>query len=501
MKTKLVLVVFVLLTTGVTSALATNGTRMIGFDARTVGRGGTGIGIFDHGSLLFTNPAGIAFMPASVLEADFSLMIPTLRFNNDLNAAKGKTNYFPLGNVAYVEPGDGSFSWGAGVFTQGGMGADFMLNHNLFRDQNGAFIQQAYHSKLGVMQGGLSAAFKVLPQLSIGLSAHAAYSMLDFKMPYSLSPMVMRGVINPQSGMTFGDLFSAPPQTGGFGYTEVTAAAVMDKLSGFGFAGKVGLAWLANENVTLGISYTSPTTVKYKNGKATMDMTYQLNDAFGKAVLGLMQQNPGMTQQQAQQAVMAQFGVMGIDLAKGAVANYDLEAKLTFPQSVGLGGMFRLGDNMRFGFDFEWINWKNAFDNMSLTFKNGDNANINRMMGNDGSFGIAFPMEWEDAFCSRFGVEFDASKYLTARVGAAFGSNPVPDATVFPVFPAIVETHVTAGITYNFTPALALNAAYEMALNKEQTAARVSRLAQEYNGSTSQLTEDIFHLSLTWRPR
>ncbi len=500
MSTRKRLLTLIMLVTGVATAFATNGTRMIGFDARTVGRGGTGIGVFDNGALLFTNPAGISFMSNSVLEGDFSLMIPTLRFDNAINSSKGKTNYFPLGNLSYVSPGEGMFSWGAGAFTQGGMGADFMLNHNLFRDQNGGFVQQEYHSKLGVMQGGLTAAFKVMPQLSFGVSAHAVYSMLDFKMPYSLSPMVMRGVINPQNGMTFGDMFAAPPQMGGFGYSEVTAAAVMDKLSGFGFSGKVGLAWNANENVTLGVSYTSPTTVKYKNGKATMDMTYQLNDAFAKAVMGAMQQNPGMTQQQAQAAVMQQFGQLGVDFAKGAVANYDLEAKLKFPQSVGMGGMFRLAENIRFAFDFEWINWKNAFDNMSLTLKNGDNPNINRMMGNDGNFSIDFPMQWEDAFCSRFGVEIDASEYVTARVGAAFGSNPVPDATVFPVFPAIVETHVTAGVTYNFSPAFALNAAYEMALNKEQTAG-VSRLAQEYNGSTSQLTEDIFHLSFTWTPR
>lgn len=40
-----------------------------------------------------------------------------------------------------------------------------------------------------------------------------------------------------------------------------------------------------------------------------MDMTAQLNDAFGKAVQGAMMQNPGMTQA----AVMAQFAGLGID--------------------------------------------------------------------------------------------------------------------------------------------------------------------------------------------
>lgn len=498
MFTKKSLLSFLLLALGTAASFATNGTRMIGFDAKTVGRGGASFGVFDNGALLFSNPAGIAFLNTSLLEGDFSLMIPELRFANSINHAKGKTNSFPMGNLSYISKGDADFTWGAGVYTQGGMGADFTLNHQLFVDQTGAYVQQKYHSKLGVLQGGVSAAYMLTPELSAGVSAHLVYSMLEFDMPYSLSPSVMKGAVNPQTGMTFGDMFAAPPSAGGFGYSEVTAAAAMGNLKAFGFSGKVGFAWKANENVTLGLSYTSPSPLTYKNGKATMDMTYQLNDAFSKAVMGVMQQNPGMTQQQAQQAVMTMFSQLGIDMSKGVVAAYDLETKLTFPQSIGLGGMFRLSEKVRLAFDFEWINWNNAFDTMTLTMKNGSNANINRMLGNDGNFGLEFPMLWEDAYCTRLGLEVDATKDLTLRVGGAFGSNPVANQTVFPVFPAIVESHLTAGFTYSFSPAFAVNAAYELARNNAQTSLTPSLIASEYSGSTSELRENIFHLSFSW---
>ncbi len=488
----------VLLLLAATVAFATNGTRMIGFDARTAGRGGASIAVFDNGALLYTNPAGISFVSNALLDGNFSLMIPGLDFSNSINAAKGKTNYFPIVNISYINKNESDFTWGAGAFTQGGMGADFTLNHNLFRDQNGNFVQQEYHSKLAVMQSGLSAAYKLTPDFSIGASAHLVYSMLDFKMPYSLSPSVMQGVANPQTGLTFGQMFAAPPQMGGFGYTEVTAAATMDKLSAFGFSGKIGIAWNANENVTLGASYTSPSPLTYKSGRATMDMTYQLNDAFGRAVMGVMQQNPGMTPEQAQQAVMGMFTQLGIDMSKGVVAEYDLETKLKFPQSVGIGGMFRLSENVRLAFDFEWINWKNAFDKMTLILKNGSNANINRMMGNDGNFELDFPMNWEDSYSTRLGLEVDATDIITFRAGAAFGSNPVPNATVFPVFPAIVENHVMVGLTYKLSSSFAMNAAYEHAFNYAQTALTPSLLASEYSGSTSQLKESIFHLSFSW---
>lgn len=303
------------------TAFATHGTRMVGYNAQSVGRGGTGIGIFDSPSLMMSNPAGIAFLNSPTIDGSFSLMIPGMHFINAHNKQAGETNYFPIMGLGYVNPQkEADWSWGIGAFTQGGMGADFTLNHDLFRNQNGAFIPQEYHSKLAVMQGGPTVAYRLTQDFAIGLSAHLKYSMLEFKMPYSLSPSIMKGVINPATGMTFGDLFAAPPAQGGFGYSEVTAAAAMDNLSAFGFGAKIGFAYRLNDRISLGLNYTSPTTMKYKKGAASMDMTAQMNDAFGKAVQGYMMQNPEATPQQAQAAVMQQFGQMGIDLTKGAFA-------------------------------------------------------------------------------------------------------------------------------------------------------------------------------------
>jgi len=493
------LLIVTMLVLTVASTFATHGTRMVGFSARTVGRGGTSIGIFDSPTLMMTNPAGIAFLSGSVIDANFSLMVPHTHFTNGLNDTKGETNYFPLPGLSYVNhQSENPLTWGIGVFTQGGMGADFTLNHNLFRNQNGSFIPQEYHSKLAVMQGGPSVAYKFSENFSVGASAHLVYSQLEFKMPYSLSPSVMAGVINPQTGMTFGNMFAAPPAQGGFGYTEVTAAANMNDLTAFGFGAKIGFAYTVNDQLTFGLSYSSPTPLTYKKGKASMDMTAQLNDAFGKAVQGYMIQNPGATQQQAQAAVMQQFGQMGINLAQGVVAQYDLETKLKLPQSIGFGTAFKATNALRFAMEMEWVNWKNAFDKMSLSMSNGSNSNINRMLGNTGSFRIDFPMEWKDAITLRVGGEYDFSTDFTLRAGYAYGSNPVPEATVFPVFPAVVENHMMLGASYQVSQPFVIHAAYELALNKKANASSNSAVAQEFNNSVSELSENIFHLSVSW---
>lgn len=481
------------------SAFATHGTRMVGFNAKTVGRGGTGFSVFDNSALMMTNPAGIAFLNHRSLDGNFSLMIPDLHFTNSINDREGETNYFPIVALGYVDPmKETPWSWGIGVFTQGGMGADFTLNHDLFRDPSGSFIPQKYHSKLAVMQGGPTIAYRISPELSVGFSAHLMYSMLEFEMPYSLEPTLMKGIINPETGMTFGDLFAASPTLGGFGYSEVTASAAMNDLTAFNYGLKIGLAYKVNDAISLGISYTSPTSFTYKSGTALMDMTSQMNDAFGKAVQGYMAQNPDSTPAQAQAAVMQQFGQMGIDLTLGTKAEYDLEANLKFPQSLGFGASINAATGLRFAFDVEWVNWKDAFDKMTLSLSNGQNPNINRMLGNAGTLNVEFPMEWENEIAFRFGTEYDYSEYLTLRAGYAYGGNPVPSETIFPVFPAIVDNHIMVGGSYNVFEPLTIHAAYELALNKKQNAVAQSLVANEYNNSTSELTENIFHISLTW---
>jgi len=442
-----------------------------------------------------TNPAGISYLNGSSLDANFTLMVPSLKFTNVLNTdVQGKTNYFPLPGLAYVNQSpDRPLTWGLGIFTQGGMGADFALKHQLFADP------QEYHSKLAVMEGGPSIAYRLTPQFSVGVSVHLAYSQLEFTMPYSLSPSIMQGVpIGVPTGMTFGTLFSAPPAQGGFGYSEVTASADMSDRTGFGFGGKIGLAYNVNDNLSVGLCYTLPTTLTYTGGKAGMDMTAQMNDAFGRAMQGYMAANPTATQQQAQAAVMGQFTGMGIDLSKGVAASYDLDVKLKLPQSIGAGVSLKATPQLRISAEAEWINWSSAFDNMTLTMSNGSNVNVNTMLGNAGNFEILFPMKWKDSYNVRLGGEYDLTSYFTLRAGYAFGTNPVPEETVFPVFPAIVENHLMVGASLAVSGPISIHVAYELALTKEQTAASSSTIAQEYNNSTSKLGENLFHISLSW---
>lgn len=475
------------------SLFAQAGTKLIGFNAQTIGRAGTSIGYFDSNDLMMSNPAGISFLKTSSLDVDFSLMFPTLHFKNNLNDVDGDKNTFPLPSISYVNNSNEKFAWGIGLFTDGGMGADFKLKHALYGN-----TLQEYHSKLALMQGGLSAAYKFNDNFSVGVSAQLVYSLLEFAMPFSLNPLAMQGVANPITGMTFGQMFAAPASVGGFGYQEVTASAKMNDLSATGFNGKIGFAYKVNDELSLGLSYCLPIDLTYKNGKATMDMTQQLNDAFGKAVMGYLQQNPGKTPQEAQAAVMTMFSQLGIDMAKGVVANYDLEVDLSFPQIFGFGVSYKPTKELTLSSDVELLSWKSAFDNMKLKLSNGNNANINKMMGNNGAFNIEFPLKWKNSVMVKIGAEYLATEDLVLRGGFAYNQNPVPETTIFPVFPAIVQNHLTLGVGYKLSENLLVNAAFEMGLNNSLKASNPSLIANEYSNSTSELSTTLLHFSVKY---
>lgn len=479
-------------------AWSQNGTKLIGFDAVTSGRGGTSTGFFDNPSLMMNNPAGLSFLKSSQADLSFSLMSPRVYFQNKNNSSYGKDNLFPLGCLSYAHKGTKKLSYGIGVFTQGGMGADFNLKHDLYKDQSGNFVLQPYHSKFAIMQGGGSVAYKLGKQFSVGVTANLVYGQVEFQMPMAMPPSMLKGIVNPQTGMTFGNMFAAPNENGGLGYSELVASANMRSLTAFGFNGKISIAYKPNEKFSLGFNYTLPVDLTYKNGTASMDMTYQMNDAFGKVVAMIMQQYPTITPQEAQQQAMSQFSQMGIDLSKGASDEYDARAKFGLPQSLAAGILFSPAKKLRIAIDGEWINWKKAFDQMDISLDNGTNPNISKMVGTQGSIAMAFPMYWKNTIVLRTGVEYDVCKRVTLRTGYAYGSNPVPSTTIFPVFPAIVTDHFTAGISVKLSKTFALNGAYEYAFDKKEKAASGSYIASEYNNSTSGLENKIFHVSISW---
>jgi long-chain fatty acid transport protein len=177
--------------------------------------------------------------------------------------------------------------------------------------------------------------------------------------------------------------------------------------------------------------------------------------------------------------------------------------ELESPQELGLGVALHLMSNkLLFEMDGKWVNWANA-------------------KGYD-DFG------WKDQWIFAFGAQFKATRKLSLRAGFNYGENPVeihndfvgydpnsPDplnlvqvqGKSIPVyyyetfrfigFPAIVQSHLTLGIGYEFTNNFAVRAGFMHAFKKE-----VRESGTAINGQPvtleSGLSEDSIEFSLTW---
>jgi len=76
-------------------------------------------------------------------------------------------------------------------------------------------------------------------------------------------------------------------------------------------------------------------------------------------------------------------------------------------------------------------------------------------------------MAWEDQWVYAIGVEYAFNEMNTLRAGYNYGKNPVPDANLNPLFPAIVEQHVTLGYGLNLGQ-WTVNLAYEHGFENTQ---------------------------------
>lgn len=495
------------------------GTRPLDYNARTFGRGGVSIGFFDNVGLMMSNPAGISFMNDKTFDINAIVMIPMASFKNYkkdannnpttnvLNEADGYKDPFVLPSAGYVHKfKDSKFTLGLGFFTVGGMGAEFDLNHELFVSRNqttGAitgYNPQKYRSRYAVMQGGITAAYKFTDNFSIGVTAHLVYSTIGFNNPYSLSPTVMKGLIPGMGGLTFGQLFSMPSTSGGLGYTEVTSSADMKDLKAFSFNGRLGLAYKFSDKVTAGMNFTPAVPLHFKNGIANLDMSAQFTDAFERVVYGYT--SHGLPRSAAMDSATHKFSQMGIDFTKGYAAIYDIDNDFEVPMSLGFGMMFSPTNNLRLGFDFEWINWSKSAENMKLTLKNGQNPNINLLLGQGGTgqpdLVINFPLDWKDSYVFKFGGEYDVNKNFTLRAGYGYGTNPIPSTTIIPIIPAVIVHHISAGTTFNVTDRAQINLAVEYGIKSTVDSDTPNKVATEYNGSSTALQNLLGHISVTY---
>jgi long-chain fatty acid transport protein len=100
--------------------------------------------------------------------------------------------------------------------------------------------------------------------------------------------------------------------------------------------------------------------------------------------------------------------------------------------------------------DVKRIGWSSVMKGFSMRY---DSATMG------GNVNFTMPQNWKDQTVVALGGAYQLDDSWTLRAGYSHASNPIPDGTVNPLFPAIVKDHYTAGFGYKVSKAVSLDAA------------------------------------------
>jgi long-chain fatty acid transport protein len=330
----------------------------------------------------------------------------------------------------------GDLVYGVGVFAQGGMGTEYDANSFLAFNSG-----DKVRSELGVGRLIIPFSYSVNKDFAIAASLDYVWATLDLKM--ALPGAQFGGLVTNCSGPACAGLpgFAAAPwvRLDFSGGGDMNGAA-----RGTGFAGKIGAVYKIGPEFTVGATYHSKTSLS--------DLE---TDSSGSSLS------------------VAGAGVVG----SGKIKVRDFQ----WPQTYGVGVAWNANKQLLVAADVKVIGWKDVMKDFKMTYE----GPIGGAPGNTVDF--AMPQNWKDQTVFELGAAYLFTPEFTGRIGVNIANNPIPDADMNYLFPAIIENSYTLGAGYAFSKASSIDFSFAYAPEVKQTAG---------NGLTSthsQMNEQIMY--------
>ncbi|MBO1927019.1 outer membrane protein transport protein [Thiomicrorhabdus sp. 6S2-11] len=232
------------------SAMATNGTNMIGIGAQSNAMGGTGVAAFFGAENLLANPALIGKSEGTELIFGGTIFSPDVQTENNATtdgsavSDTSDANLFVVPSAAFTSRINENMVYGIGMFGTSGMGVDYQDNPDIMRAQ----------SALQVL--------RFIPTLAF----HDHNSGIGF------SPIIQYGALDIHYN-TEGTQYGSLPgdKSNGHGMAQ-----------GLGFGYAVGAYYDVSKALTLAASYTSSIEMEYKGqlSSASEPFTPLIGEAF-----------------------------------------------------------------------------------------------------------------------------------------------------------------------------------------------------------------------------
>jgi long-chain fatty acid transport protein len=389
-----------------TSAWATNGMILEGYGPVALAMGGAATAIENGTAAMMNNPATLQMGPDGT-RFDLALGVLGPKVSTSIPG-------FPTANsggTSYVMPAfgwvrkAGTLTYGVGMFGQGGMGTEYAANSALAMG-SGSDVR----SELSVGRVLFPVAMQVNDKLNVGATLDFAWSNLDMKM--AATGAQLGGMVN---GMPSGNLGMALPQLAQAPWARIDFSNTSDfsgAATATGWTGKLGMTYQATPDMTLGASYHLKT--------AQGDMKTSAKGASMSAPGGF--------------ADVGQLKVLDFQM----------------PATLAIGMAFKSSPALTLAADVKRVEWSKVMKQFSMSYASA---------GMGGSVSFAMPQNWSDQTVVSVGAAYRINDVLTLRGGLNLASNPIPKEMTNPLFPAIVEDHMSLGASYQLNKQWQLDAA------------------------------------------
>ena len=382
---------------------ATNGMLMEGYGPVALSMGGAAQA-YDNGTAAMMNNPATLQLGANGTRADFALGVLGPNVTSMGEKSAGTSYVMPA--FGWVRKND-QYSYGIGIFGQGGMGTEYAAG-----SMNAAGTSEPVRSELAVGRVIFPVSMKVNDRLNVGGTLDYTWASLDMRMAALFSQMAG---MSPAPTGQFATMMSAiqqgqmtAPSTVRIDFSNNNDFTGSAKSSGF--TGKLGLKFQSYKDVVLGASYQIKTRLSdMKTGATAASLT------MGQVLPGRM-----------------------------VVHDFQM------PSVLAAGLSWQATPALQWVADVKHIGWADVMKNCRMTFESSQGM---------GTMGFTLPQDWKDQTVISLGGAYKANSEWTLRAGYSHSTNPVPNATVHPLFPAIVKDHYTAGFGYQINKTMSLDAA------------------------------------------
>ncbi len=432
-----------LLVLAVPSLHATNGMNMEGYGPIATAMGGASLA-YDNGTAgLINNPATLGLMPTSdrfdlalgVLGPDISVQSPATApniFNVPAHqTAKSTATAFFMPAMGYAQR-RGDLVYGFGVFGQGGMGCEYDPD-----SWRGLGFNLKNRTEVSVGRAIVPLVYQINDQLQIAATADFVWAGMDLEM--AMSGNQFFDLVTP-TRQHFGRASGSMVQSFGQTMQQLPAGTSVDyayfnfsndnrftgEARGYGYGGKIGLVYSPSKDLGFGLTYHSQTALADMKAKGDT-LSFQLNV-------------PGMGH--LPQALTGDFRIHNFQ----------------WPALLGGGLAWHPAPRWLIAADIREIFWKNVMKKFSMSFA-ASAAGTNGPFAGQSLDAVLFQY-WKNQTVVQLGGAYQVTNRLTLRFGGNFANNPVPDAYLNCLFPAIVKDHLTAGFGWQFDARSSVDASF-----------------------------------------